>query len=113
MKKKLVQRRRALKTINWSAEKKAKMEAALLMDLTSSDEEEATMCQDVKAKKQYQIRTLPWESAKLSRRKKQLDSFYMDHVAGKRQLSSMPVFARGDLSSTRAKPTSAPEWTMN
>ena len=78
------------------------MESALIPELTSSDEEQDT---SLHTKKTYIIKELPWVSNKLSRRKKQLDEFYRDNIASKRQLSTMPVFVYGEAKSTRKVPS--------
>ena len=107
----------ALDSIEWSQDKKSVVRAALIPELTSSDEEGCELLDhEQQRKKFWKVKSLPWESDKLAKRKRQLDQHWLLHVATKKEVSSQLERIRGSVRSTRSKPDSNkvtfPAWAV-
>lgn len=97
----------SLHSKNWSAERKAKVAEVLTLDYMSSEESDT----DENGKGLYKIKTLPWQSQELKKRKKALD---------KQHKESLPELVRRRLTpkhvggvSSRSKPEDCPDWACS
>ncbi|CAB4029584.1 Hypothetical predicted protein [Paramuricea clavata] len=101
---KLGRRLSSLNSKDWTPERKAKVAAVLTLDYISSEESDA----DEEGKTVYTVKTLPWQSQNLKKKKKSLDKHHME---------SLPALVRRRLylrkeggMSLRPKPTNCPDW---
>ncbi|CAB3994774.1 Hypothetical predicted protein, partial [Paramuricea clavata] len=73
---KLGRRLSSLNSKDWTPERKAKVAAVLTLDYISSEESDA----DEEGKTVYTVKTLPWQSQNLKKKKKSLDKHHMESL---------------------------------
>ena len=95
---------------DWTPERKAKVAAVLTLVaavLTMSNEESDV---DEAGKTVYAVKTLPWQSQDLKKKKKSLDKHHVDSLPA---LVRRRLYLRKDGGmSLRPKPTDCPDWAF-
>ena len=104
----------------WPEDKKAAVAGALIPELTSSDEEgQEQLFQDTttRYKKFWKVKGIPWESAKLGKRKQELDQHWLHHLATQKESRGQLSRVRGLVQSSRPRPDASkikyPAWAVS
>ena len=102
---KLSRRTLALEVINWSKEKKGQVAEVLTEDYMSTEESSNEDDQLT-----YIVRTITWESERLTKRKKVLDKTHEKNQSKRSRQRLIKRVRHEGMISVRPKPDNCPEW---